>query len=85
MLQQNNNTVNKRTLGVQKNKLLRYKAIKELYNEKRKEHPHTPTTKILENYIYPVFFISRTTLYEVLATPITTQLRELEEILQNNN
>jgi hypothetical protein len=76
-MEQLNKTIDKRKLGVQKNKLLRYKAIKELYNEKRKEHPYTPTTKILENYIYPVFFISRTTLYEVLATPITNKLREL--------
>ena len=84
-MQQPNENIDKRKLALQKNKLLRYKAIKELYSEKVKEHPHTPTTKILEIYIYPVFFISRTTLYQVLATPVTTKLRELEEMLQNSN
>ena len=71
---------NNRAIGIQKNKLLRYKKIKELYQDLVKDHPHVPTTKILREYIYPVYPISLTTLYEVLCTPINKQLRELEEM-----
>ncbi len=72
-----------RNLGVKRNKLLRYKLIKELYNKSVQEHPYTPTTKILENYIFPVYPISRTTLYEILCTSITTELKEVESQLEN--
>ncbi len=37
-----------RALGAQRNKLLRYKLIKELYQKTVQEHPYTPITKILE-------------------------------------
>lgn len=71
-----------RSLGVQRNKLLRYKLIKELYQKSVQEHPYTPTTKILEIYITPIYPISRTTLYEILCTPITTELREIEAAIE---
>ena len=67
-----------RSLGVQRNKLLRYKLIKELYQKSVQEHPYTPTTKILEIYIAPIYPISRTTLYEILCTSITTELKDVE-------
>ena len=67
-----------RSLGIQRNKLLRYKLIKDLYNQTIKEHPYTPLTKIHEIYIFPIYPISRTTLYEILYTPITTELQEVE-------
>lgn len=70
--------VTNRSLGIQKNKLLRYKLIKELYNTHKTED--IPTTVVLRKYIFPIYPISRTTLYEVLCTPITTELRKLEEI-----
>lgn len=70
-----------RALGVQRNKLLRYKLIKELYQKTVQEHPYTPLTKILEIYIAPVYPISRTTLYEVLCTPITAQLKKIDEAI----
>lgn len=73
--------VKNRALGVQRNKLLRYQLIKELYQKTVREHPHTPLTKILQIYIRPVYPISRTTLYEVLCTPITTELRVIEEAI----
>lgn len=79
-MKMNNNIIQNRKIGAKRNKLLRYKAIKDLYNQKKKEHPYTPLTKILEIYIFPVYAISRTTLYEVLATPITSELRELDEL-----
>lgn len=65
--------------GVQLNKLRRYKLIMDLYKKSVEEHPYTPITKILEEYIYPVYPISRTTLYEVLCTPVNKLLAELEE------
>lgn len=71
-----------RSLGVQRNKLLRYKLIKELYQKSVQEHPYTPTTKILEIYIMPIYPISRTTLYEILCTSITSELREIEEAIE---
>lgn len=70
-----------RSLGVQRNKLLRYKLIKELYQKSVQDHPYTPLTKILEIYIAPVYPISRTTLYEVLCTPITTELKKIEDAI----
>ena len=72
-----------RSLGVQRNKLLRYKLIKELYQKSVQEHPYTPTTKILEKYIFPVYPISRTTLYEILCTSIASELKEVESQLEN--
>lgn len=71
-----------RSLGVQRNKLLRYKLIKELYQKCVQDHPYTPTTKILEIYIMPIYPISRTTLYEILCTSITSELREIEEAIE---
>ncbi len=71
-----------RSLGVQRNKLLRYKLIKELYQKSVQDHPYTPTTKILEIYIMPIYPISRTTLYEILCTSITSELREIEEAIE---
>ncbi|MBP4139640.1 hypothetical protein [Flavobacterium geliluteum] len=71
-----------RSLGVQRNKLLRYKLIKELYQKSVQEHPYTPTTKILEIYIVPIYPISRTTLYEILCTSVTTELKEVETAIE---
>ncbi|MEC4003976.1 hypothetical protein OX283_004855 [Flavobacterium sp. SUN052] len=71
----------KKKFGSERNKLLRYQSIKNLYNEKRKENPYMPTIKIHELYIYPIYFISRTTLYKIFSTSVTTRLREIEELL----
>lgn len=68
-----------RSLGIQRNKLLRYRLIKDLYNQTIKDHPYTPLTKIHEIYIFPIYPISRTTLYEILFTPVTTELQEVEK------
>lgn len=73
--------ITNRALGVQRNKLLRYKLIKELYQKTVQEHPYIPSTKILEIYIQPVYPISRTTLYQILTTSITTELREIEQAI----
>lgn len=59
---------------IQKNTLLRYKIIKNLYLEYK--NPDIPDTVILRKYIYPKFPISRSTLNTVLNTPIEKLLAE---------
>lgn len=61
----------------QKNKLLRYKAITELYLKHKTED--IPTTVVLRKYIYPVYPISRATLYTALSTPVNKLLKEMGE------
>lgn len=61
---------------IQKNTLLRYKIIRELYLEYK--NPDVPDTVILRKYIYPKFPISRSTLNTVLNTPIEKLLAEKE-------
>lgn len=62
--------------GIQKNKLLRYKIILDLYHQYKTED--IPDTVVLRKYIYPRFPISRTTLYEVLRTPVEKELKEIK-------
>jgi hypothetical protein len=69
-----------RSIGIQRNKLLRYKLIKELYLKYKTED--IPLTVVWRKYICPVYPISRTTLYEVLYTPVNAELKKIEE-LQN--
>jgi len=68
----------KQQLGVQKNKLLRYKIVLDLYKQHKTED--IPVTVVLRKYIYPKFPISRTTLYEILRTPVDKELKEIEVI-----
>jgi len=70
--------MNPRSLGIQRNKLLRYQLILELYNKYKTED--IPTTVVWRKYIFPVYPISRTTLYEILSTPVKKQLKEIQEI-----
>lgn len=65
-------------LGSQKNKLLRYKKILDYYHEVYNED--IPLTKIHSKFIYPKFFISRTTFYKILSTPVTKELKEIQAI-----
>ncbi|MBP4136940.1 hypothetical protein [Flavobacterium geliluteum] len=74
-------TATNRSLGMQRNKLLRYKLIKELYYKHKTED--IPTTVVWRKYICPVYPISRTTLYEILCTSVTVELREIEEAIKN--
>lgn len=64
--------------GIQRNKLLRYKNIVNLYLEHKTDD--IATTVILRKYIYPIYPISRTTLYEILSTPIEKELKEIKEV-----
>lgn len=67
-----------KSLGTQKNKLLRYKDVLDVYLEK-KEYD-IPDTVIWRKYIYPKFHISRRTLYTILATPVKRELKKIQEI-----
>ncbi|PRB03057.1 hypothetical protein CQ046_10910 [Chryseobacterium sp. MYb7] len=64
--------------NIQKNTLIRYKNIRDLYLKYKTED--IPDTVILRKYIYPVYPISRTTLNTILNTPID---RELNRIYPN--
>ncbi len=62
--------------GISLNKLRRYQLIRDLYLKHKTED--IPTTVVLRKYIYPIYPISRTTLYSILATPIERELKQLE-------
>lgn len=71
-------TDEQKKLLLKKNTFLRYKIIKELYNKYKTED--IPTTKVLKKYIFPLYPISRTTLYSILNTAVISQLKEIEKI-----
>lgn len=60
---------------MQKNTLIRYKNIRDLYLKHKTED--TPDTVILRKYIFPVYPISRTTLNTILNTPIDRELNKM--------
>lgn len=53
----------------QRNTKLRYKAIKEEYRLQTKRNNGMPLAQIHREFIYPKFFISRRTLYNIIYTP----------------
>lgn len=61
---------------LQRNTLLRYKNIRDIYLRHKTED--IPDTKVLKNYIFSKYPISRTTLNTILSTPIDKLLSELE-------
>lgn len=65
-------------IGIKNNKLMRYKLILELYQKHKTED--IPDAVILRKYIFPVYPISRTTLYTILTTPVNKEIAELEII-----
>lgn len=67
-------------LGQNINKLRRYKLILELYN--RHKTPDVPVSVVWRKYVCPVYPISRTTLYEILGTPVQKELNKAEEMKQ---
>lgn len=60
---------------LQRNTLLRYKNIRDLYLEHKTED--IPDTVVLRKYIYPKYPISRTTLNTILNCPIDKFLAAL--------
>ncbi len=67
---------NSRAQGIQRNKLLRYRAILETYLKYKTDD--IPFTVVWRKYVYPVHFISIGTLYNVINTPINKQLKEID-------
>ncbi len=65
-------------MATNRNTLLRYKIIMDIYLKHKTDD--VPTTTVLKKYIYPQFPISRTTLYTILSTPIEKELKKLEDI-----
>lgn len=61
---------------LQRNTLLRYKNIKDLYLKHKTED--IPDTVVLRKYIFPFYPISRTTLNTILNTPIERELAKYE-------
>ncbi|GAQ15450.1 hypothetical protein MODO_3146 [Myroides odoratimimus] len=58
------------------NKLRRYKLILDLYNQHKTED--IPLVVVWRKYIYPVYPISRSTLYEILGTAVVKELAKVE-------
>lgn len=69
-----------RAKGIQINKLRKYKLILDLYNAHKTED--IPTTVVWRKYIYPVYPISRATLYTILNTPVQKELAQAERSIQ---
>ncbi|WP_303813034.1 hypothetical protein [Apibacter mensalis] len=53
----------------QRNTKLRYKAIKEEYRLQMKRNNGMPLAQIHREFIYPKFYISLRTLYNIIYTP----------------
>lgn len=69
-----------RAKGIQINKLRKYKLILDLYNAHKTED--IPTTVVWRKHIYPVYPISRATLYTILNTPVQKELAQVERSVQ---
>lgn len=67
---------NARTQGIQRNKLLRYRAVLETYLFYKTDD--IPFTVVWRKYVYPKHFISKGTLYNIINTPINKQLKEID-------
>jgi len=67
---------NRRNQGIQRNKLLRYRAILDTYLQHKTDD--IPLTVVWRKYVYPVHFVSIGTLYNVINTPINKQLKEID-------
>lgn len=65
-------------LGTQKNKLLRYQKVLDYYHEVYNED--IPLTRLHAKFIYPKFAISLPTLYKILATPVSKELKEIKAV-----
>lgn len=61
--------------GFRRNVLLRYKAIRDVYLAHKTED--IPAIVIYRKYVYPQFYVSRSTFYEALSTPIERELKKI--------
>ena len=74
-------SITNQSIGIQNNKLLRYKLIMDLYKQYKTDD--IATTVVWRKYIFPVYPISRTTLYTILCTPVNKEIAELEALKNN--
>lgn len=61
-------------LTMSNNTLVRYKLIQDLYTKHKTED--ISTAQVLRKYIYPIYPISRVTLYNILNTPVDKNIKE---------
>ncbi len=66
-------------IGIRRNTLLRYQDVLDYYWAKKKEYRYITITDLYNDFIYPKFKISRTTFYNILATPVKKELEALKE------
>ena len=72
-------TTNQRHNSLKRNKLLRYKTVLETYLNHKTED--IPFTVVWRKYIYPKHFISKSTLYNIINTPVNKELSQVNEQL----
>lgn len=70
-------TVKRRMLGRQHNTLQRYRVIMQEFDQYN--NGDVPITVIWRKYIYPKYYISRQTLYNIFNTDIAGQLNRVKE------
>lgn len=75
--------MNKRLLKRELHYYKRVLAVQELYMEKRANHVNNE--KIYENWIFPVYFIARSTFYDYLTVNAKAKIKEIENVLQNKS
>ena len=69
-------TVTPQAIGKRRNLLLRYQNVMKEFDQHNVQD--IPITVIHRKYIYPKFFISRDTLYEIFKLDIPHELEQLE-------
>lgn len=72
---------NKKSLGIKRNKLLRYQTILNYYHKVKAENRYITIVELHRDFIYPKFHISRVTLYNILGTPVKRELEKVEALL----
>lgn len=65
----------RQSTGFKKNRLLRYQLILDIYNEHKTDY--NSVMYVYREHIYPVYPISRVTLYKILNTRVAKELREV--------
>lgn len=75
-----NYIMNNRIAGANINKLRRYQLILDLYIKYKTDD--IATTVVWRKYIYPIYPISRTTLYAILNTPVKKELEKAQASYQ---
>ena len=69
-----------RRLYARKNTLQRYRQYAEYYSEIF--HPDIPLERLWRKWIYPKFFISKSTLYKAISISIPRELEEVEKAIE---